>query len=82
MSLEKEVIIDQIEVTENGSVQVRTCTRIKEDGAVISKSYHRHVVAPGNDYSKEEAKVQAICAAAHTPEVIEAYQAAIAAQGV
>lgn len=82
MSLKKEVVIDQVEVTENGSVQVRTCTKIKEDGTVISKSYHRHVIAPGADYSAEDTKVQAICAAAHTPEVIEAYQAAISAQGV
>ena len=76
MSLEKEIIIDQIEVTENGSVQVRTCTRIKENGAVISKSYHRHVVAPGDDYSAEDARVKAICKAAHTAAVIAAYKAA------
>ena len=82
MSLEKEIIIDQIEVTENGSVQVRTCTRIKENGAVISKSYHRHVVAPGADYSGEDARVKAICKATHTAAVIAAYKAAQAARGV
>lgn len=76
MALEKQTIVDKIEVIENGSVQVRTSTRIVEDGNVISTSYHRHVVAPGQDYSAEEAKVQAVCAAVHTPEVIEAYKAA------
>jgi archaellum component FlaF (FlaF/FlaG flagellin family) len=75
MSLEKQTVVDKIEVVENGSVQVRTATRIVEDGNVISTSYHRHVVAPGQDYSQEDARVQAICAATHTAEVIAAYQA-------
>lgn len=78
MALTKEVVVDKIEVLENGSVQVRTATRIVEDGNVISSSYHRHIVKPGDDYSSEDEKVQAICAAAHTPEVIAAYQASIA----
>lgn len=76
MALEKLTVVDKIEVTENGHVQVRTATRIVEDGNVISQSYHRHVVAPGQDYSNEDARVQAICAATHTEEVIAAYQAA------
>jgi archaellum component FlaF (FlaF/FlaG flagellin family) len=72
--LEKVSVVDKIEVVENGSVQVRTATRIVEDGTVISTNYHRHVVAPGQDYSQEDSRVQAICAATHTPEVIAAYQ--------
>lgn len=75
MSLEKQTVVDKIEVIENGSVQVRTATRIVEDGSVLSTAYHRHVVAPGQDYSQEDARVQAICAATHTTEVIAAYQA-------
>jgi hypothetical protein len=76
MGLEKIQIVDRIEVVENGSVQVRTKTAIMEDGKQISGTFHRHVVAPGDDYSAEDAKVQAICTAMHTPEVIAAYQAA------
>ena len=76
MALEKQTVVDKIEVVENGCVQVRTATRIVEDGNVISTSYHRHVVAPGQHYSQEDARVQAICAATHTAEVIAAYQAA------
>ncbi len=76
MSLEKQTVVDKIEVIENGSVQIRTATRIVEDGSVLSTSYHRHVVTPGQDYSQEDARVQAICAATHTAEVIAAYQAA------
>ena len=82
MALEKIEIVDRIEVLENGSVQVRTKTAIMEFGKQISGTYHRHVISPGDDYSGEDARVQAICAAAHTSEVIDAYKAAIAAQGV
>ena len=80
--LEKVIIVDRIEVVENGCVQVRTKTAIKEDGVEISSKFHRHVVAPGDDYSAEDARVQAICAATHTAAVVSAYQAAQAAQGV
>jgi hypothetical protein len=82
MSLEKVVSVDLIEVIENGCIQVRTKTAIKEDGVEISSKFHRHVVAPGDDYSTEDARVQAICAATHTAAVVSAYQAAQAAQGV
>ena len=74
--LEKQIVVDRIEVVEVGVVQVRTATRIVEDGNVISTSYHRHCISPGQDYSNECDKVKAICAAAHTEEVIAAYQAA------
>ena len=73
--LEKKVVVDLIETIENGNVQVRTKTAILEDGVEISSKFHRHVIAPGADYSAEDAKVQAICAAIHTPEVIAAYKA-------
>jgi len=78
MALEKIVVVDRIEVLENGSVQVRTKTAIMEDGKQISGTYHRHVVAPGDDYSQENARVQAICKATHTAEVIAAYKEATA----
>jgi hypothetical protein len=74
--LEKQIVVDLIETIENGCVQVRTCTRIIEDGKQINGTFHRHVVVPGSDYSAEDSKVQAICVAVHTPEVIAAYQAA------
>lgn len=77
--LEKIVSVDLIEVIENGCVQVRTKTAIMEDGKQISGSFHRHVVAPGDDVSGEDAKVQAIAASIHTADVIAAYKAA---QGV
>jgi hypothetical protein len=75
MALEKVTSVDLIEVVENGSIQVRTKTAIKEDGIEISSKFHRHVVVPGADYSAEDAKVQAIAASVHTAEVIAAYVA-------
>jgi hypothetical protein len=73
--LEKIEIVDRIEVVENGCVQVRTKTAIMEDGKQISGSFHRHVIAPGDDYSSEDARVKAICAATHTAPVMAAYKA-------
>lgn len=78
MALEKVNVVDRIEVMENGSVQVRTKTAIKEDGVEISGSFHRHVVSPGDDYSAEDARVKAICKATHTAAVVAAYKAAAA----
>jgi archaellum component FlaF (FlaF/FlaG flagellin family) len=69
MSLTKEVTADKIEVvtTDNGTVvQVRTATKVLEDGAVISQSYHRHVIQSGDDWSSEPSNVQAICNAVFT----------------
>jgi hypothetical protein len=80
--LEKVVSVDLMEALENGCIQVRTKTAIMEDGKQISGTFHRHVVAPGDDYSGEDARVQSVCAALHTAEVIAAYKAAIAAKGV
>jgi hypothetical protein len=79
MALEKVNSVDLIEVTENGCVQVRTKTAIVENGQQISGTFHRHVVAPGDDYSKEDDRVKAICKATHTPAVVAAYKAAQAA---
>jgi len=82
MSLEKVISVDLIEVIENGCIQVRTKISIVEDGKQISDAFHRHSVAPGDDYSSQNAKVQAICAATHTAEVIAAYKESLKVQGV
>jgi hypothetical protein len=81
MSLTKETTVDQITVTENGIVLFREATRILEDGAEISKKYHRSSLTPGQDLAGVPANVAAICNVAWTPEVVAAYQAAQEAQG-
>lgn len=72
-------LIDKIEVVENGIVQVRQVNRILKDGAEIARNYHRWVLTPAQDVSDQEPRVQAICQATWTPEVIEAYQAQLEA---
>ena len=75
MALDKQSLIDKIEVVENGIIQVRQVTRILEDGVELSSSFHRWTLAPGQDVSDQEARVQAIANATWTPEVIAAYNA-------
>jgi len=79
MALEKKSIVDRIEIIENGCVQVRVKMSIWEDGQEISGTFHRHVIAPGENYNSQDGRVKAVCAAVHTPEVVAAYQAAQAA---
>jgi hypothetical protein len=75
MALTKEVVVDQITVTENGIVLVREVTRIMEDGKELSKQYHRTSFVPADNVSGQPQNVQDICNVAWTPEVIAAYQA-------
>ena len=83
MALTKEIIVDKIEVLEMGQVQVRTATRVLEDGVALSSSFHRHVVVPctkdsgswaDTDISGEDAEVQAIANAKWTSAVKTAFQ--------
>ena len=75
----KETVVDQITVTENGIVLYREVTRIIEDGKVLTKTYHRTSLTPGQDLEGQPANVAAICNTAWTPEVVAAYQAQQAA---
>jgi len=77
MSLTKETVVDKIEVLESGTIQVRAATRVLEDGEVLSSSYHRHVLHPGDDLSNEDPKVVAIATAAWADAVIAAYTASL-----
>ena len=79
MALEKKTVTGQLEVGENGSISVRTDTVVTDDGKELSRSFHRHVVHPGDDVSGEDAKVQAVAGAVWTDEVKAAYAAAVAA---
>ena len=74
--------VDQITVTENGTVLYREATRILKDGEQIAPTFHRTSLTPGQDLTGQPANVVAICNAAWTEEVIAAYQAQIAAQRV
>jgi len=81
MALTERTEQDKIEVVGSFKhVQVRTATVIERDGVEISRSFHRHVVAPDADITGESTEVQAICAAVHTDEIKAAYAAHLAAQ--
>jgi len=98
MALTKVTVVDKIEVLEMGQVQVRTATRIMEDGVQLSSSFHRHVVEPqvrsgyekdvsagtwaATDVTGEDARVAAICTASWTADVIASYRAQIEANGI
>ena len=79
MAITKETVVDQITVCENGSVLYREATRIIEDGKVLTQTYHRTSLTPGQDITGQPNKVVAICNTAWTPEVIAAYEAQQAA---
>jgi len=83
MALTERSVEDKIEIVgDYKMVQVRTATIIERDGVEISRSFHRHVVAPDADISGESAEVQAVCNAVWTQEVKDAYAAHVASQGV
>tara|TARA_R110000765_G_scaffold31916_1_gene74550 strand:- start:138 stop:389 length:252 start_codon:yes stop_codon:yes gene_type:complete len=83
MALSKVITEDKIEIVgDYKAVQVRTCTKVLEDGVELSSGFHRHVVTAGQDYSNESAEVQAICAVVHTADVISAYEASLETAGV
>jgi len=78
--LEKQIVIDQIEVLESNYIQVRQATKIMEDGKEIGKTYHRHVLSPGDSLEGQDEKVQRIARVIWTPEVVAAYKTMLAAQ--
>ena len=83
MALSEETVQDKIEIVGDFKhVQVRTATVIKRDGVEISRSFHRHVVAPNADITGESTEVQNICNVVHTQAVKDAYAAHLAAQEV
>jgi hypothetical protein len=79
MSLTKTTTVDQITVTEDGTILYREATRIMEDGVQLSQTYHRSSLTPDQDLTGVPANVVAICNTVWTAEVIAAYQAAQAA---
>ena len=81
MALTERTIIDKYEVVGDfKQVQCRHATIIERDGVEISRSFHRHVIAPSDDVTGEPQEVQALVALMHTPAVIAAYEAHVAAQ--
>jgi hypothetical protein len=73
---EKQTVVDRIEVLADQTVAVRYVVTVTEDGQPFAEQIKGNYIKPGDDYSAEDAKVQAICAAVHTVDVVAAYKAA------
>jgi len=76
MALQEKSVVDKIEVLLNGCIQVRRRDQILKNGVEIASTFHRHIIAPGDDVSNEDPRVAAIATATWTDEVVAAYQAA------
>jgi len=83
MALTEETEQDKIEIIKPfNMLQIRTATIIKKNGVEISRSFHRHVVAPNisaSDLSNESADVKALATQFHTDAIKTAYAAHLAA---
>ena len=62
------------------TIQCRRADIVEKDGVEVGRTYHRHVRCPGDDVSEDCAELQAVATALWTQEVIDAYQALLAAQ--
>lgn len=80
MALTERTIIDKYEIVGDFKhIQCRHATVIERDGVEISRSFHRHVIAPSDDVTGEPQEVQDLVAVLHTDEVKAAYAAHLAA---
>jgi hypothetical protein len=77
MALIEKQIVDLVELVQTNHIQVRTANIIERDGTEIARTFHRHVLSPGDSIVNEDPKVQAIANAVWTEEVIAAYQASL-----
>ena len=86
MALTESIEYDKIEVVgQYKHVQVRKATVIKKDGTELTRTFHRYVLQPGTldesdnlvntDLSGEPAEVSAICTAAWTDAIKNAWKA-------
>jgi len=77
MALIEKQLVDLVELVQTNHIQVRTANIIEKDGTEIARTFHRHVLSPGDDVTNEDPKVQAIANAVWTEEIISAYQASL-----
>ena len=77
MALIERQLVDLVELVQSNHIQVRTANIIEKDGTEIARTFHRHVLSPGDSIVNEDPKVQAIANAVWTEEVIAAYQASL-----
>jgi hypothetical protein len=97
---ELKTAFSQLEVTVNGTVQLRLAKQIVVNGSILSQEWHRTAFPPGGDVdarvalvndhlgkmgygpisSEDTARIKSLIAAAHTPDIVTAYQEQVAAE--
>jgi len=82
MALIERQLVDLVELVQSNHIQVRTANIIERDGVEVTRTFHRHVLSPGDDVTNEDPKVQAIANAVWTADVIAAYQASLVRESV
>jgi len=76
MTLEKITVqAEKVEILEHGQIQIRDAIRVIEDGKILSQSFHRHCLMPGDDTSNECQKVKDIAASTWTQDILDAWNA-------
>ena len=60
MGYKNSIKVDQIEITENNDIQVRTAIIILKNDIELTRTFHRHVLSQGDDITNEDEKVIAI----------------------
>lgn len=60
-------------------IQCRRADIVEKDEKEVGRTYHRHVVHPGDDVTGECTEVQSVAAALWTADVIAAYEASVSA---
>ena len=84
MALEKLTAEDKIEIYDRGaykSIGVRTATIVTDDGAELSRSFHRHVVSPNDDVSGQSDEIKKLAEIYFTEDAKAEHQKVIDAGG-
>ena len=84
MALEKSTKQDKIEIVDMGDwkvIQVRTATIVTDDGAELSRTFHRHVVSPNDDVSGESDEVKKLAEIYFTDDVKAKHKEAMEKKG-
>ena len=84
MALEKQTVDDKIEIVDQGDwkvIQVRTATTVTENGAALSRNFHRHVVSPNDDVSGESDEVKKLAEIYFTDDAKAKHKEAMEAGG-
>lgn len=72
--LTEQTLISAITILEDCQLQIRRSRRVFDGTEMIAEQYHRHVLAPGDNTTLEDARVQAVASLLWTPTVIQAYR--------